>query len=79
MPEESSPPVVRKNLVGQECPLNVVYAKLELAKLGNGQLLELILAESALSNVSTSLQRAGYLLLGKNRLEDGSWSLLIRK
>lgn len=80
MHEENTHPDVRKSLLGQACPMNVVYAKVELAKLGTGQLLELILEEgAAIGNVTQSLEREGHTLLGKTRLQDGNWSLLFRK
>lgn len=80
MHEETSPPDISKNLLGQACPMNVVYAKVELAKLRKGQLLELILEEgAAIGNVTQSLEREGHALLRKTHLQDGNWSLLFRK
>jgi len=69
-----------KNLTGVGCPMNLVYAKVELARLREGQVLELILDDGPpVSNVSQSIAREGHLLLKKVRLQDGSWSLLVRK
>ncbi|MDH3330013.1 MAG: sulfurtransferase TusA family protein [Desulfobulbaceae bacterium] len=80
MTGESCPPDVQKNLIGIGCPMNMVYAKVELAKLREGQVLELILdAGAPVINVSRSIGREGHTLLKKIQLQDKSWSLLIRK
>ena len=62
------------------CPMNLVYAKVELAKLSSGQILELILDDGApINNVPGSVTREGHKILDKKQLEDGAWSLLIEK
>lgn len=62
------------------CPMNMVYAKVELAKLQSGQVLEIILDNGPpITNVSGSVSKEGHTILDKHRLEDGAWSLLIRK
>ena len=73
-------PDAEKNLVGTGCPMNLVYAKFELAKLAPGSILRLILDDGApVENVSRSLAREGHLILEREQRGDGSWSLLIRK
>lgn len=80
MNEENFQPDVKKNLRGIGCPMNMVYAKVELAKLKEGQLLELILDQGPpVVNVSRSIEREGHALLSKVQLQDSSWSLLVRK
>lgn len=83
MPDTSSRrPDAQKDLTGIGCPMNMVYAKVELARLHEGQLLELILDEGApVENVSRSIEREGHTLLEKKQLHGHgqAWVLLIRK
>jgi len=80
MPDKESRPDTRINLVGKGCPMNLVYAKVELAKLGSGQVLELILDDGApVSNVSRSIQEEGHALLHKEQFDDGTWRVVVRK
>ena len=77
---ESSSPDAKKNLIGIGCPMNMVFAKVELAKLQQGQLLELILDDGPpVVNVSQSIEQEGHTLIEKKQRPDQSWSLLIRK
>ena len=69
-----------KNCRGIGCPMNLVYAKVELAKLKSGQVLEIILDDGPpINNVPKAAQKEGHTLLEQNRLEDGAWSVLIEK
>jgi sulfite reductase (ferredoxin) len=62
------------------CPMNMVYAKVELSKLQSGQVLELILDDGPpINNVPGSVQKEGHTILEKNQLEDGAWKLMIKK
>lgn len=80
MTDTPSSPDAQKDLTGISCPMNMVYAKVELARLQKGQLLELILdAGAPVANVSQSIEREGHILVEKKQLQDHSWSLLIRK
>lgn len=80
MSRETSRPDATKNLVGQPCPMNVVYAKVELARLGKGQMLELVLEDGpAVDNVTRSLEKEGHILCSRKRRRDGNWSLFFRK
>ncbi|MCL7486749.1 MAG: sulfurtransferase TusA family protein [Desulfobulbaceae bacterium] len=68
------------NLVGTGCPMNLVYVKVELARMQPGQLLEVILDDGApVKNVARSIENEGHELLGRNQLGDGSWAVMVRK
>lgn len=69
-----------KNCRGVGCPMNLVYTKVELAKLESGQVLEIILDDGPpINNVPASAQKEGHTILEQNRLDDGAWSVLIKK
>ena len=73
-------PDVSRNLRGVGCPMNMVYTKVELAKMQSGQVLEVILDDGApVGNVPGSVQKEGHSLMGRQQLDDGAWSVLIRK
>ena len=73
-------PDILKNCRGVGCPMNMVYAKVELAKLKSGQLLEIILDDGPpINNVPGSVIGEGHKILDKRQLEDGAWSVLIAK
>lgn len=73
-------PDIVKNCRGVGCPMNMVYAKVELAKLKSGQRLEIILDDGPpINNVPDSVIREGHKILNKQQLEDGTWSVLIEK
>lgn len=69
-----------KNCRNVGCPMNMVYAKVELAKLQSGQVLALILDNGPpINNVPGSVQKEGHTILEKKQLADGAWQLLIQK
>lgn len=69
-----------RNCRGVGCPMNLVYTKVELAKLRSGQVLEIILDDGPpINNVPESAVKEGHTLLGRARLNDGAWSVLIKK
>ena len=69
-----------KNCRGVGCPMNLVYAKVELAKLQPGQVLEIILDDGPpINNVPASAEKEGHAILEQNRMDDGTWSVLIKK
>lgn len=73
-------PAITKNCRGVSCPMNLVYAKVELAKLAAGQLLEIILDDGPpVNNVPDSAEKEGHKILSRNQLDDGAWSVLIEK
>lgn len=62
------------------CPMNLVYAKVALAKLDSGQILHLILDDGApINNVPGSVFKEGHKILEKRQLDDGTWLLVIEK
>lgn len=68
------------NLVGTGCPMNLVYTKVELAKMDSGQVLEIILDDGApVRNVTKSVQDEGHELISRKQLADGNWSVVVRK
>jgi sulfite reductase (ferredoxin) len=69
-----------KNCKGVGCPMNLVYLKVELAKLNSGQVLEIILDDGApIRNVPASAQKEGHKILDQTQLEDSTWSVIIEK
>ena len=69
-----------KDCRGVGCPMNLVYAKVELAKLEPGQVLEIFLDDGApINNVPDSAVKEGHRIIEKKQLEDGVWSVLIEK
>lgn len=62
------------------CPMNLVHAKVALAKLDSGHILELILDDGPpINNVPGSVLKEGHKILDKRQLEDGAWLLVIEK
>ncbi len=73
-------PDIKKDCKGVGCPMNMVYAKIELAKLKSGQTLEIILDDGPpINNVPGSVIREGHTILNKEQLDDGTWAVLIEK
>ncbi len=69
-----------KNCRGIGCPMNLVHAKVGLAALRSGQVLEVILDDGPpVINVPASAGREGHRVLGQTRLADGAWSVLLEK
>ena len=80
MTTSTQQPAITKNCRGVGCPMNLVYAKVELSKLEPGQVLEIILDDGPpVNNVPGSAIKEGHKILSKNRLDDGAWSVLIEK
>lgn len=80
MVEKDCSPEIRLNIVGTGCPMNLVYAKVALAKLAAGQVVEFIIDDGApVRNVSRSIQEEGHELLQREQLGDGTWSVVVRK
>ena len=68
------------NLVGTGCPMNLVYTKVELAKMNQGQVLEIILDDGApVRNVTRSVQDEGHELVSKEHRTDGNWIVTVKK
>ena len=71
---------VFQNLRGVGCPMNLVKTKVAFSKMKPGQILELILDDGPpINNVPRSVIREGHEILIQEKLDDGCWSVLIRK
>jgi sulfite reductase (ferredoxin) len=71
---------VFENLRGVGCPMNLVKTKVAFSKMESGQVLGLILDDGPpINNVPGSVIREGHEILHQEQLEDGAWSVLIRK
>lgn len=69
-----------QDLRGVGCPMNLVKTKVAFAKMNSGQILGLILDNGPpINNVPRSVIREGHEVLLQEQLEDGAWSVLIRK
>lgn len=69
-----------KNLRGVNCPMNLVYTKVAMKDVQPGEILEIILDDGPpVNNVPGSVKREGHEVLSQTRLEDGAWSVLVRK
>jgi sulfite reductase (ferredoxin) len=69
-----------KDCRGVGCPMNLVYTKVELAKLQSGQVLEIHLDDGApINNVPGSAEKEGHRIIEKKQLPDGAWAVLIEK
>lgn len=80
MNEKTCHPDAVKNLAGVQCPMNLVYVKVALAKLQAGQVLEVLVDDGPPAvNIEKFLAKEGHKLLGKARQPGKCWSLLVRK
>ena len=69
-----------RNCKGVGCPMNLVYAKVGLARLEPGQVLNLLLDDGPpIKNVVGSVIKEGHKIIDKQQLEDGSWQVRIKK
>jgi len=69
-----------QDLRGVGCPMNLVKTKVAFAKIQSGQILGLILDNGPpINNVPRSVIREGHEILSQEQLDDGAWSVLIRK
>jgi len=69
-----------RNCQGVSCPMNMVYAKVELSKLQPGQVLKLILDDGPpIINVPGTIIREGHKILDRKQLENGTWQVLVEK
>ncbi len=71
---------VFQNLRGVGCPMNLVKTKVAFSKMQSGQILGLVLDNGPpINNVPRSVIREGHEILLQEQLDDGAWSVLIRK
>lgn len=67
------------DLRGIECPLNFVRTKIQLDKMRNGQILEVLLdSGEAIESVPPSVIEEGHQILSKEKVDD-YYKLLISK
>jgi len=68
------------DLRGTRCPLNFVKTKIKLEDMISGELLELVLDDGEpMRNVPRSVAAEGHDVIGIERLNDGSFSVFVRK
>ncbi len=68
------------NLRGEVCPLNFVKTKLALEEMESGQVLEVILdSGEPIQNVPRSVREDGHKIIKVQKLEDGTFKVLIEK
>jgi len=71
---------VFQDLRGVGCPMNLVKTKVAFSKMQSGQILGLVLDNGPpINNVPRSVVREGHEILAQEQLDDGAWSVLIRK
>lgn len=80
MSDQTETVTASKNLRGVSCPMNLVYSKVALSEIQPGQLIEIILDDGPpINNVPGSVLKEGHEILEKKQLQDGAWSVLVRK
>ena len=69
------------DLRGVKCPMNFVKTKLEIEKMENHELLEILLTDKvAVKDIPRSLEMEGHKVLKSSEKEDGKeYILLVRK
>jgi tRNA 2-thiouridine synthesizing protein A len=68
------------DLRGTRCPVNFVKTKLKLEQLERGALLEIFLDDGdPVKNVPRSVEAEGHEVIHRERLTDGSYSVLVKK
>ena len=71
---------VFQDLRGVGCPMNLVKTKVAFSSMQSGQTLGLILDSGPpINNVPRAVIREGHEILSQEQLDDGTWSVLIRK
>ncbi len=69
-----------KTYVVSVAPMNLVKTKVAFSKMQSGQILGLVLDNGPpINNVPRSVIREGHEILLQEQLDDGAWSVLIRK
>lgn len=68
------------DITKDHCPMTFVKTKLELEKLAEGEILEVLLSEGEpLENVPKSSTEQGYTVLGIDHLDGSTYRVRIRK
>lgn len=75
-----SAPDAQIDITREVCPMTFVRTKIALERLPVGGILEVRLkGDEPLRNVPDSARDAGHTVLALDRLEDGTWRLLLRR
>ena len=68
------------DITREHCPMTFVKTKIELSKLSEGDVLEVLLAEGEpLDNVPRTAKEQGYNVLGVEHVEGTTYRVLIQK
>ncbi len=68
------------DITKEHCPMTFVKAKLELEKLDDGDILEILLKEGEpLDNVPKTAEQQGFRVLETTRVRDGIYKVVIQK
>jgi TusA-related sulfurtransferase len=68
------------DITREHCPMTFVKTKIELSKLSEGDVLEVLLAEGEpLDNVPRNAKEQGYNVLGVEHVEGTTYRVLIQK
>ena len=68
------------DITNEHCPMTFVKTKLELEKLGQGEVLEVLLTSGEpLENVPKSSTEQGYTVLGIEQVEGETYRVMIQK
>lgn len=68
------------DITREHCPMTFVKTKIELSKLSDGDILEVLLAEGEpLDNVPRNAKDQGYNVLGVEHVEGTTYRVLIQK
>jgi TusA-related sulfurtransferase len=68
------------DITKEHCPMTFVKAKLELAKLKTGEILEVLLKEGEpLENVPRSSEEQGFEIIEISKVENDIYKVLIKK
>ena len=68
------------DITREHCPMTFVKTKIEMSKLSEGDVLEVLLAEGEpLDNVPRNAKEQGYNVLGVEHVEGTTYRVLIQK
>jgi len=73
-------PAETLDLRGTRCPLNFVKTKIKIEGMTSGELIEIMLDDGEpIRNVPRSVAAEGHEVMGIEKLDDGSYSVFVRK
>lgn len=68
----------RIDLVGVPCPENSMRATLHLDTMDDGEVLEMLLSDGEpITTFVPNLEKEGYQVLHKERVDEGTWRVLV--